>query len=170
MSRSWTSFLRCQPSLAKADALLTVLQTARKVVTERREKAEVNRLDMLSRLFSIQKEHPERFDDFDVLCVTTQTIFGGSDTTSIAIRAILYFLIRNERCYGILLNELDSAYVSGALSDMSTFAEAQKLPYLQACPSLGTQHQRWVPKGGAVIAGQFLPEKVRHAGLDVLFC
>jgi hypothetical protein len=149
---------------------LTVWQKAQSVLAERGHNTVVDRRDLLSRFFMIQKENPKRFDDSDVLMLTMLNIFAGSDTTSIALRAILYYLIQNERSHKILMAELDEAYRTGQLSEKSTFAEAQKLPYLQACikeamrlhPSLGTQHVRWVPEGGATIAGTYLPAKVRH--------
>lgn len=149
------------------------MKQAQRVLSERRKSRNVDRRDLLSRLFKVQKEHPE-FDDLDLQVTITVNIFAGSDTTSIALRAVLYYLTTSPRCYSKLLEEIDEAARSGHLAKKSTLAEAQNLPYLQACikeamrlhPSLGTQHTRYVPKGGVNIAGTYLPEKVRSLWHD----
>ncbi|KEF55246.1 uncharacterized protein A1O9_08900 [Exophiala aquamarina CBS 119918] len=141
-------------------------QQAQRVLSERRQFSEVDRRDLLSRFFKVQQEHPE-YDDLDLQITITVNIFAGSDTTSIALRAILYYLISNPRCYERLLDELDEASSTGEMSEKAGLADAQRLPFLQACikeamrlhPSLGTQHTRFVPKGGVVIAGTHLPEQ-----------
>lgn len=146
------------------------LKQAQRVLSERRNQPEVGARDLLSRLFKVQKEHPE-YDDLDLQVTITVNIFAGSDTTSIALRAILYYLLVHPRCYTKLLDELDNAVRTGQMSGKCTLEEAQRLPYLQACikeamrlhPSLGTQHTRYVPTGGVSIAGRYLPEKVRLA-------
>lgn len=135
------------------------------MIAERRENTVVDRKDLLSRFFKIEQESPDRFDDLDIQILATLNIFAGSDTTSIALRAILYFLIQNKRAWDKLVDELDDAAKEGQLSNEITFSEAQKLPYLQACikeamrlhPSLGTQHTRLVPENGVTIAGTYLP-------------
>ena len=149
-------------------AELILQQKALNVLAERRQTSSVDRRDLLSRFFQIQRDNPDRFDDLDVQILTTLNIFAGSDTTSIALRSVIYYLVQNPRVWNKLVDELDEACRTGAMSDDSTFAEAQKLPYLQACikegmrlhPSLGTQHLRMVPEGGVTIAGTYLPAKV----------
>ncbi|KAK6383773.1 hypothetical protein LTS17_003065 [Exophiala oligosperma] len=141
-------------------------QQAQRVLSERRQSQEIGRRDLLSRFYKVQEEHPQ-YDDLDLQITITVNIFAGSDTTSIALRAIIYYLITNPHCYQRLLDELDEASSTGQMADQSTLADAQRLPYLQACikeamrlhPSLGTQHTRFVPKGGVTIAGTHLPEK-----------
>ena len=114
------------------------------------------------------KEHPERFNETDIQILSTLNIFAGSDTTSIALRAIIYYLTQNPRCIDKLLQELDNATKAGSVSDPITYAETQKLPYLQACikeamrlhPSIGHNQVRVVPEGGFSFDGKFLPEQV----------
>ena len=90
----------------------------------------------------------------------------GSDTTSTAITAILYYLMKDRETYRKLLAEIDAATARGQLSVPHVqYSEAFKLPYLDACckegmrllPSLGMALPRDVPPGGREIAGQFVP-------------
>jgi cytochrome P450 len=68
-----------------------------------------------------------------------------------------------------LRQELDQAVEERGSKDMISFQEAQKLPYLQAVikeglrlhSATGLPLVRVVPKGGAMIAGRYFPEKVR---------
>ena len=124
---------------------------------------------MLSRFLQLEKDNPAKFDGLDTQILATLNIFAGSDTTSIALRAVLYFMIKDERVWNKLQKELDAAVVEGTMSEAMTYNEAQKMPFLQACikeamrlhPSLGTQHTRLVPEGGVTIDGRYLPAKVR---------
>jgi cytochrome P450 len=91
---------------------------------------------------------------------------AGYATVAVALRSILYHLARNPDAYTRLQRELDEAFASGALSQTHTVAEAGKLPYLDAVvtealrvhPVLGLILEREVPAGGAVLAGQHVPE------------
>ncbi|EXJ59424.1 uncharacterized protein A1O5_12305 [Cladophialophora psammophila CBS 110553] len=163
-----SSLFKYLPVVGGYDQRLNIIiGQAQQVLSERRRGREVDRRDLLSRFFQVQRENPGKFDDLDLQVTITVNIFAGSDTTSIALRAILYYAITNPRCYDKLLLELDEAVRSGRISKQTTLAEAQSLPYLQACikeamrlhPSLGTQHTRYVPEGGVVLAGTYLPAR-----------
>ena len=116
----------------------------------------------------LENDSPEKFDALDTQILATLNIFAGSDTTSIALRAVLYFLIKDRRVWNKLQTELDTAVASGSISESILYTEAQKMPFLQACikeamrlhPSLGTQHTRLVPEGGVSIDGRYLPANV----------
>lgn len=79
---------------------------------------------------------------------------------------MFYYLCKNPRCLQALLKEIEYVEAKGELSDPVTFAEANKMPYLQACmkeamrmhPAVGQLLERVVPPGGAVISGVWLPE------------
>lgn len=101
---------------------------------------------------------------------------AGSDTTAIALRAVVYFLCKNPDRLIKLQAEIDDAERLGALSETITYAEALKLPYLQAVlkeamrlhPSTGFIMGRIVPEGGTVLLGHKIPEGVRRLYLKTL--
>ena len=91
---------------------------------------------------------------------------AGSDTTSAAMTAILYYLMKTPSVLKRLVEEIDEATASGQLSQPRIhFNEAAKLPFLVACikeamrihPSVAFLMPRYVPKGGAEVAGEYLP-------------
>jgi cytochrome P450 len=93
-------------------------------------------------------------------------VFAGSDTTSIALRAIIYFLCRNPEKKKKLVAEIDRKDAAGKLSHPITYREAsEELPYLQAVmkesmrlhPSVGLLLERYVPPEGVTVADHFLP-------------
>ncbi|KAI6749277.1 hypothetical protein HG530_015116 [Fusarium avenaceum] len=121
--------------------------------------------DMLARFRYSQKGQEEMPCD-DLLTHASTNIFAGSDTTAISLRSMFYYLCRNPRCYDKLRNEVDCMETEGKLSNIVTFAEAQKLPYLQACmkeamrmhPAVGQLLERVVPdEGWEVKPGVHLP-------------
>lgn len=124
----------------------------------------------------------------------SSNIIAGSDTTSISATAIIDCLIRNpgklskERLasppitqqanVSQLREEVDKTIDERDPSTpMLSFAEAQKMSYLQACikegmrmhPATGLPFVRVVPEGGSVLAGRYIPAKVRSHAARVGF-
>lgn len=103
--------------------------------------------------------------DILVIGACTQNVFAGSDTTSITLNAALFNIITRPEVLSTLRAELDEAGRRGELSDPPEFAEAQKLPYLQAVlkeslrlhPATGLPLWREVPAGGATLCGRYFP-------------
>lgn len=96
----------------------------------------------------------------------TQHSFAGSDTTAISLRSMFYYICKNPRCYDAIMKEIDDMKTSGQLSDPITFAEANKMKYLQACmkeamrmhPAVGQLLEQVVPQDGATISGVRFPQ------------
>ncbi len=64
-----------------------------------------------------------------------EQIIAGSDTTSAAIRAILFYVISNPRVYAKLQSEIDEAVQGGtapASPGIISDAAVRRLPYLGA--------------------------------------
>lgn len=82
------------------------------------------------------------------------------------MQSFCYLVLSSQPVHTALVTEILNADKSGHLSEMVTYAEAQALPYFQAClkeamrlrPAVGLDIQRYVPPGGALIDGVFFPE------------
>lgn len=133
----------------------------------------------------MNKEDPEKSTDLDVFITCITNIGAGSDTTSINLTSILYYLIKEPRCFekvqsffdswmfnpinhwSQLRAEIDENDAAGKLSSSVMFKETQRLPYLRAVikealrlhPASGVSLGRVVPKGGVEIAGYYFPEQ-----------
>jgi cytochrome P450 len=123
--------------------------------------------DMLSRWAAVKSKDPEKLTTRDIIVHTSTNVFAGSDTTAIALRACIYFLIKHPEKMQKVMNEIDTADKEGKLSNPISFKESTThLPYMGAVlkeamrlhPSVGLLMERHVPAGGAEICGQLIPE------------
>ena len=109
-----------------------------------------------------------KMNSWDALSVCVNNVIAGSDTTAISLNSALYHIYTIPLVLQRLRDEFDTAAQRGEISDPITFAEAQKLPYLQAVisealrvhPAVGVPLVREVPAGGTQIDGYFFPQGV----------
>ena len=125
--------------------------------------------DLLSKFVNAQHENPEFMTDMQVLGSTTSMVFAGSETTAISLSAIFYYLLKHPEKYRKLMAELDNAGKDGTIAPREnlgvSWAESQKLPYLDACiqeafrlhPAAGLCLERVVPPRGIEICGAHIP-------------
>ncbi|KAJ5962596.1 pisatin demethylase [Penicillium viridicatum] len=122
--------------------------------------------DMLSKWMAIHHSNPEKLATRDVIVHLSTNVFAGSDTTAIALRAVLYLLMRNPEVMSKVQTEIDSASREGKLSNPVSYRESTThLPYIGAVlkeamrlhPSVGLILEREVPKEGAYICGKHVP-------------
>lgn len=81
------------------------------------------------------------------------------------MQSFFWHVLHDQRVHATLVSEIISASKSGNLSERVTWAEAQQLPYFQAClkeamrvrPAVGVNITRLIPQGGAEIDGTWLP-------------
>ncbi|KAK4152708.1 cytochrome P450 [Chaetomidium leptoderma] len=91
-------------------------------------------------------------------------IIGGSETTATLLSGVTFLLLTNPEAMTKLTAEIRGAFKS---EDEIDFASVSTLPYLLACldealrmyPPVPTGLPRVVPRGGASIAGNYVPEK-----------
>lgn len=126
----------------------------------------VNKEDLLSMFLKAQQANPDFMTDKRVLTMAVSMAFAGSETTAISLASVFYYLIKDRRCLEKLLDELRTAVDNGVIENRPTglvsWAEAQKLPYLDACikegfrmhPAAGLPLERVVPPQGATICGE----------------
>lgn len=122
--------------------------------------------DMMSKWMGVHHLNPEKMTTTDVMVHLSANVFAGSDTTAIALRAIIYFLLRNPSVMAKVQTEIGNATREGKLSDPISYRESMMhLPYLGAVikeamrlhPSTGLIMERHVPSEGAVICGKNIP-------------
>ncbi|KAF3387658.1 Cytochrome P450 monooxygenase mpaDE [Penicillium rolfsii] len=125
-----------------------------------------NGKDMLSRWMSIHHSDPQKMSTRDVIVHLSTNVFAGSDTTAIALRAIIYFLLRNPKTMDKVVREIDEADGLGHLSSPISYRETTThLPYLGAVikeamrlyPSVGLILERHVPAGGVTVCDKHIP-------------
>lgn len=130
--------------------------------------SEVSRRDFLSRFLEAGEKDPDFMTPQRVLSLTSANVFAGSDTTAISLRAIFYYLLKNQEKLQKLRNDLETADREGLFSDrkLVRWTEANEIPYLGAVikealrihPAAGLPLERIVPRGGATICGNYIPE------------
>lgn len=122
--------------------------------------------DMLSRWMAIHYSDPGKMSTRDVIVHLSTNVFAGSDTTAIALRAIIYFLLRNPTTMEKIVGEIDEADRLGQLSSPLSYRESMShLPYLGAVikeamrlhPSVGFILERHVPEGGITVCEKHIP-------------
>lgn len=90
---------------------------------------------------------------------------AGADTTSIAMRTILYHLCRHPGAYKKLQAALDAYHTTHNLTTPITYLQTQQIPYLVAVckeamrllPSITYQLLRHAPSTGLEVAGFRIP-------------
>jgi cytochrome P450 len=122
--------------------------------------------DMLSKWTAVPSSDPLRMSDNELIVNVSTVLFAGFDTTSIALRAIIYFLCKNPSSMSILVDEVDSATRGGFLGNPVSYREAHPhLAYLNAVikealrmhSPVGLSLERHVPDGGVTISGHQIP-------------
>ncbi|KAL8995750.1 MAG: hypothetical protein Q9169_004578 [Polycauliona sp. 2 TL-2023] len=129
----------------------------------------VERGDLLSMFLRAKEANPIFFHDGWVLTLAVSMAFAASETTGISLAAVFHYLLQNPECYHKLLEEIDIAARLGLIEEgpagLVSWAESQKLPYLDACikeafrlhPAVGLLVERVVPPSGVHICGEHIP-------------
>ncbi|KAJ6111186.1 hypothetical protein N7486_003421 [Penicillium sp. IBT 16267x] len=103
----------------------------------------------------------------EIIAESISFIVGGSDTTSTTMTNFVDIVSRSPDVQKSLREELDHAFI-GYMPPywVPSFKEGERLPVLNAIlretmrirPTSATGLERVTPKGGATVAGQFIPE------------
>ena len=122
--------------------------------------------DLLSKFIQAKESRPDFMNDGLVKTMAVSMAFAGSETTAISLSAVFYYLLKNPRTMEKLNLELKNYAEEGRFSNnttgLVTWAEAQRLPYLDACikeafrlhPAPGLVIERVVPPQGVEISGR----------------
>ncbi|KAK9773521.1 putative Cytochrome P450 [Seiridium cardinale] len=133
-------------------------------VEERRKNPDA-RYDLIAHWLKVHEEHPERLSMKNIEAHSFQAVGAGSDTISSGLQSFVYHIIRTpegkhwQRCR----DEIKAAQSQGRCKDrVVSYADAQKLPHLQACIKEALRVfsptpmglPRVVPEGGLTIGGK----------------
>lgn len=132
-----------------------IVDTCLAAVDSRKKNDKVRR-DMMEQWLEVRRTYPDRMEDEEILAAAVTTIGAGSDTITATMQALFYYLLRNPNHLLRLREDLDAADGRGELSRIASFAETQKLPFLQACvshlpsPHISSQltHSQHIDQGG----------------------
>ncbi|KAE8150656.1 cytochrome P450 [Aspergillus avenaceus] len=125
--------------------------------------------DLLTKFMKAGEVRPDFMTEKRVLTMAVSMAFAGSETTAISLAAVFYYLLKNPSYLQRVRDELDEALRNGTIenrpSGLVSWAESQKLPFLDACikeafrifPAAGLPLERVTPPSGVNIAGQFIP-------------
>ncbi|KAL2266734.1 hypothetical protein VTJ83DRAFT_6086 [Remersonia thermophila] len=142
---------------------------------EEHEKHKQMALEKLRRRMEAGKERPDliegllkRADEWGLTLEKLQAnsgvlVIGGSETTATLLAGVTFYLLTNREAMTKLAAEVRGAFRS---EDEIDFTSVSTLPYMLACldealrmyPPVPTGLPRVVPKGGATIAGTYVPE------------
>lgn len=68
-------------------------------------------LDFLARFQRETREDPDFLNDRQILALTISSVFAGSDSTAIILRAIFYFLLKNRATMDRLMEEIRTPHI-----------------------------------------------------------
>ncbi|EXJ57564.1 hypothetical protein A1O7_07912 [Cladophialophora yegresii CBS 114405] len=128
-------------------------------------------IDLLAELLRAHEGNSEKFSINDVFSIAHGAVFAGSDSTASTMQSFFYLVLNAPKVYDKLTKEINEAQEAGKLSEIVTYAEAQALPYFQAClkeamrvrPAVGLGIYRRTPPEGVEIDGKYYPGGVEVA-------
>ncbi|KAJ5094715.1 hypothetical protein N7456_010576 [Penicillium angulare] len=119
----------------------------------------------MAKMMQVSEQDPTKVTEYHLVLMGQLNVAAGSDTTSISLSGMMWYLIQNPEALGKLRDEIDEFTQQGRCSHAITFKETQEMPYLQAVikealrmhAATGLPMWREVPAGGAQISGRFFP-------------
>ncbi|MCJ1438915.1 hypothetical protein MMC27_008305 [Xylographa pallens] len=154
------TWLKFQPKTHLLDLTLSSI-AGRKADREPRN-------DMIEQWITMRRKYPDRMDDLEIHGASAANLGAGADTVAGVLQAFMYSITKDKDRLNILTEELDGATSRAELDPIATWAQVQRLPYLQACiketlrwhPVFAWGLPRIVPKGGVTIAGRSFTEGI----------
>ncbi|KAH9995211.1 cytochrome P450 [Xylariaceae sp. FL0662B] len=143
-----------------------VFNKAVRAVDERRKNPDAP-TDIIAHWFKAIEKNPGRVTLRNVYAQAGNNVGAGVDTVACALMAFMYFMLRHPTALGRVRDEIQAAEKEGLCkTKVVSYADAQRLPYLQMCIkealrifSPVTQGlPRTVPAGGITIGDRTFPE------------
>ncbi|GJC78608.1 cytochrome P450 monooxygenase gsfF [Colletotrichum liriopes] len=111
------------------------IQTANRMVREAIRNYDASdsgndRRDFLAYFRQQQKSTGEPMAQKELMNHLMNNLLAGSDTTAISLRAVFYYVIRDEQVYRKLQAEIDEFQAAGKLSPVISYGESLQMKYL----------------------------------------
>ena len=124
------------------------------------------RFDALAHWLRMLNDQPDRMEEHEIHSAAFNAVAAGNETVTTALQAFVYFMIRHPTAWARVRAEIDAAGVTNVGGRVVSFADAQKLPFLQACikeamrvfalASMGLP--RVAGEGGLTVGGRTIPQ------------
>ncbi|KAF1941940.1 cytochrome P450 [Clathrospora elynae] len=161
----------CVPKLLKAVfAVDNVRRTAQRETYGAQERAEADtekRVDMTSAMLRIMRDkgNKHNFGLNEIASENFIAVMAGADSTSISLRSVFYFMMKNAKTLEKARAEVDAAFANGTLTSPVQQSQAVKLTYVSAViresfrlfSPFSVSQSRYSPSQGVVIAGTYIP-------------
>lgn len=129
-----------------------LFNTTKKAVDDRGNNHDAH-FDAVSHWFKQHRQHPKGFTMRELNTQALAAVGAGSDTVSCGLQSFVYHMIRHRDAWGRVREEIDAARENGLCQTrVVSFADAQQLPYLQACINEALRVFSPVPMGLARLA------------------
>lgn len=143
-------------------------EAAIELINKRIARTDNNRKDFMTRI--LEQRDTDQVSNLQLAAHASDFIVAGSDTTSVALSTMTYYLLKTPEAMKKLKQEVRAAFAScdeidaQATSGLS-YLRAVILEGLRTYPPLPLSLPRVVPEGGEVVDGHFLPSGVRPSHL-----
>ncbi|OSS53726.1 hypothetical protein B5807_00491 [Epicoccum nigrum] len=142
-----------------------ILDTTLRALEARKKNKDV-REDVLSLWLKQHESHPEKLPEKELHGCVNMTVGAASDTVSASLQSFFYHLIRHPQYLSVAKQEIADANLT---DDIVSYADASKLPFLQAClkegwrmfPPVPFGLARIVPAKGVTIGGRYFKPGVK---------
>ena len=115
-----------------------ILDTTLRALEARKKNKDV-REDVLSLWLKQHESHPEKLSEKELHGCVNMTVGAASDTVSASLQSFFYHLIRHPEYLSVAKQEIADANLT---DDVVSYADAAKLPFLQACVRILLAHIR----------------------------
>lgn len=153
----WFHLLLSNPLVTWLDVLPFghIIDTAVGAIRER-EKNPDARFDAVAHWFRYLGQNPGRMSAREFQSAASNAVAAGADTVACGLQAFVYHMIRRPELWQRVRMEVDGAGLSapGALKRVVPYAEAQRLPLLQACIKEALRVFSPAPMGLPRVAGR----------------
>lgn len=153
----WFHLLLSNPLVTWLDVLPFghIIDTAVSAINER-EKNPDARFDAVAHWFRYLAQNPDRMSAREVQSAATNAVAAGADTVACGLQAFVYHMIRRPDLWSRVRREIDDAGLSapGVRKKVVPYAEAQRLPLLQACIKEALRVFGPVPMGLPRVVGE----------------